>query len=127
MYNHMVAHIPDDRQADRLLHALSDATRRDIVRRAMTGAHSVSSLAARYPMSYAAVQKHVAVLEEVGLVTKERRGRRRLVRTDIERVRAAARVLDRLEAVWRRRIERMDDLLAHQEASPPTRGEDPCP
>jgi DNA-binding transcriptional ArsR family regulator len=105
----MVVQVPDGAQTDRLLHALADATRRDIVRRAMKGDHSVSSLARHYPMSYAAVQKHVAVLEDVGLVTKERRGRKQLIHTDIERVRAAARVLDRLEAVWRRRIERMDD------------------
>jgi len=122
----MVVHTPDDARTDRLFHALADATRRDIVRRAMEEAHSVSTLARHYPMSYAAVQKHVALLEEVGLVTKERRGRRRLVRTDIHRLRAASRVLDRLEAVWRSRIDRMDGLLA-EDTDAPTRGDDPCP
>ena len=123
----MVVHHPDPAQADRLLSALSDATRRDIVRRAMLDAYTVSELAECYPMSFAAVQKHVAVLERAGLVTKERRGRERLVRTDIARVRDASRVLDELEAVWRGRIERMEGLLAEDAPHPPTKGTDPCP
>jgi DNA-binding transcriptional ArsR family regulator len=123
----MVVQYSDDARTDGLFHALADATRRDIVRRAMKGAHSVSSLARHYPMSFAAVQKHVAVLERAGLIAKERRGRERLVRTDIERIRAAAHVLDKLEAVWRTRIEVMDGILAEPDADPPTEGTDRCP
>jgi DNA-binding transcriptional ArsR family regulator len=123
----MVVQFPDDTRTDGLFHALADATRRDIVRRAMKGVHSVSSLARHYPMSFAAVQKHVAVLERAGLIAKERRGRERLVRTDIERIRAAAHVLDKLEAVWRTRIEAMDGILAEPDADPPTEGTDRCP
>jgi DNA-binding transcriptional ArsR family regulator len=108
----MVVDTPDTERADRLLHALADATRRDIVRRAIEGEHSVSALARAYPMSFAAVQKHVAVLERAGLVTKHRRGREILVRTDIESLRRASAVLDQLEAVWRERVARIDDLLA---------------
>ena len=102
-----------DETVDRLFHALADATRRDIVRRAIEGERSVSGLAEAYPMSFAAVQKHVAVLERAGLVTKERRGREQLVRTDPEAVRLARRVLDRLEQEWRGRVDRMADLLPH--------------
>lgn len=123
----MVARYPDDTRADGLFHALADVTRRDIVRRAMKSAHSVSSLARHYSMSFAAVQKHVAVLERAGLVTKERRGRERLVRTDIERIRAAARVLDELEAVWRSRIDQIDSILGDADANPPVEGADRCP
>lgn len=113
IYNRMVVHhLPDEFEANDLFHALADATRRDIVRRAMEGDHSVSSLAEQYPMSFAAVQKHVAVLERAGLITKERRGRERLVRTDIQRLRTAARILDEFEALWRSRIECMDEILA---------------
>ncbi len=122
----VVRHLSDTR-TDALFHALADATRRDIVRRATKGAHSVSSLARHYPMSFAAVQKHVAVLERAGLITKERRGRERLVRTDIERIRAATRFLDELEAVWRSRIERMGGILAEPDANPPNEGADRCP
>ena len=95
-----------------MFHALADATRRDIVRRAMAGGDSVSALARRYPVSLTAVQKHVAVLEAAGLVTKERRGREQLVRSNLDPIRQAARMLDRFEEIWRGRIDRMDELLA---------------
>ena len=97
---------------DELFHALADTTRRDILRRAVRTESSVSRLADAYPMSFAAVQKHVAVLERAGLVTKERRGREQLVHTDLDAVRRARQALDRLETAWRGRVERMSDLLA---------------
>jgi DNA-binding transcriptional ArsR family regulator len=102
-----------DEEADRLFHALADATRRDILHRCVRGEPSVSRLADVYPMSFAAVQKHVAVLERAGLVTKERRGREQLVRTDGDAVGRAQRVLDELEAAWRGRVDRMTNLLVH--------------
>jgi DNA-binding transcriptional ArsR family regulator len=102
-----------DEEVDRLFHALADATRRDILQRCVVAEPSVSRLADVYPMSFAAVQKHVAVLERAGLVSKERRGREQLVRTDPEAVGRARRVLDELETAWRGRVDRMADLLAH--------------
>jgi DNA-binding transcriptional ArsR family regulator len=108
-----------------VFHALADATRRDILRRSVRGDSSVSRLATAYPMSFAAVQKHVAVLERAGLVTKERRGREQLVRTDPDAVQRARQALDELEMAWRGRVDRMAELLAqdpdpHQ--NPPRRG-----
>ena len=110
IYNQMVVELADER-ADRLFHALADATRRDIVLRTLEGEQSVSALARRYPMSFAAVQKHVAVLERAGMVVKERRGREQLVHTDRDAVGQARQVLDSLETTWRGRVERMADLL----------------
>jgi DNA-binding transcriptional ArsR family regulator len=101
--------------ADHVFAALADATRRDIVLRAVDGREGVVELAGHYPMSFAAVQKHVAVLERAGLVTKQRDGRRKVVRTDIERLRLARGLLDRYEALWRGRIERMTDLITSSE------------
>jgi DNA-binding transcriptional ArsR family regulator len=98
--------------ADRIFRALADGTRRDIVARAVGGGYSVSALAQRYPMSFAAVQKHVAVLEVAGLVTKERRGREQLVRTNVDTVHRARVLLDGIEELWRARLDRIDDLLA---------------
>jgi DNA-binding transcriptional ArsR family regulator len=98
-------------EVDRVFHALADGTRRDILRRCVGDEPSVSRLAGVYPMSFAAVQKHVAVLERAGLVTKERRGREQLVRTDAAAVGRARRALDELEAVWRGRVERMSGVL----------------
>jgi DNA-binding transcriptional ArsR family regulator len=101
-----------DEDLDRLFHALADATRRDILHRCIGGEPSVSRLAEVYPMSFAAVQKHVAVLERAGLVTKERRGREQRVRTDGDAVSRARQNLDELEVAWRGRVARMADLLA---------------
>jgi DNA-binding transcriptional ArsR family regulator len=107
----MVVDLADD-DVDRLFHALGDATRRDILNCCVRGEPSVSRLAAGYPMSFAAVQKHVAVLERAGLVVKERRGREQLVRTDRNALGRARGVLDELETTWRGRVDRMTDLLA---------------
>lgn len=109
MYNNMVVHCADD--VDRIFGALADPTRRDIVARVLNQQASVSVLADRYAMSFAAVQRHVAVLEQAGLVTKERHGRERLVRGDVQTIRAAARLLDQYEEIWRGRIGRLEDIL----------------
>ncbi|NLV56020.1 MAG: winged helix-turn-helix transcriptional regulator [Acidimicrobiales bacterium] len=115
----MVVGLMEEGRADRVFRALADSTRRDIVLRTLEAEHSVSALARDYPMSFAAVQKHVAVLEEAGLVTKRRRGREQLVRGDVDTVRRAARLLDALEAVWRGRAERMSEILAEPDGGTP--------
>lgn len=100
-----------DAEVDRIFRALADATRRDIVRRTLSGSASVSTLAADYDMSFAAVQKHVSVLEGAGLVNKEKKGRERLVRGDPEMLVRARHLLDEYEQIWRGRIARLDALL----------------
>ena len=97
---------------DRIFHALADGTRRDIVALAVGGTYSVSALSKRYPMSFAAVQKHVAVLEGAQLVSKRRQGREQLVTGNVATVRHAARLLDQFETLWRSRIERFGEILA---------------
>ena len=96
---------------DQLFSGLADPTRRDILRRCATDAPSVSRLAEAYPMSFAAVQKHVALLERAGLITKERIGRRKVVRTNLEALLVARRLLDQYEELWRARIGRMNELI----------------
>jgi len=112
IYNRMVVDTLADEQADRVFHALADATRRDILVRTLAGQHSVSALARHYPMSFAAVQKHVAVLEGAGLVIKQRKGREQLVRGKVDTMQKATRLLEQLEAIWTDRIDRMGDMLA---------------
>jgi DNA-binding transcriptional ArsR family regulator len=97
--------------ADTVFAALADATRRDIVLRALSGREGVAELAAHYPMSFAAVQKHVAVLERAELVSKHRVGRESIVQTETDALARARSALDRLEADWRDRIERMEQIL----------------
>ena len=109
----------DEDRADALFHALADRTRRDIMRRVLSGEHSVTALAAEYDMSFAAVQKHVAVLERAGLIVKRRTGREQLASGDVAAVRSVASMLGELESVWRGRIGRMDELFA-SESTPPT-------
>ncbi|MCC6226176.1 MAG: winged helix-turn-helix transcriptional regulator [Microthrixaceae bacterium] len=105
------ATIEEDR-IDALFGALADRTRRDILRRVLVAEHSVSALAAAYDMSFAAVQKHVAVLDRAGLIAKRRRGREQLARGEVGAVRSVASLLSDLEELWRGRITRIDDLLA---------------
>ncbi|MBI1845172.1 MAG: winged helix-turn-helix transcriptional regulator [Actinobacteria bacterium] len=108
----MVVEMAAQEQVDLLFHALADATRRDIVMRTMQGEHSISSLARSYAMSFAAVQKHVALLERAELVIKRRQGREQLVRGNVEAIRDVHALLDQFEAVWRSRIDRFGEILA---------------
>src|SRR5215468_3532321 len=102
---------------DRMFGALADHTRRDIVRRAITSEEGIVELASHYSMSFAAVQKHIAILERAGLVTKERVGRRKVVRTNLERLRVVRRLLDEYEELWRGRIQRMAALISDEKES----------
>jgi DNA-binding transcriptional ArsR family regulator len=101
-----------DVDIDRVFHALAAATRRNILRRAIEAEHSVSALARDYDMSFAAVQKHVAVLEAAGLIVKRAEGRERLVRADPAMIARARALLAAFEDMWRARVDRLDSLLA---------------
>ena len=104
-------------RADDLFHALADATRRDIVAVVLVEERSVSELAGRYPMSFAAVQKHVAVLERAGLVAKRRHGREQRVHGRPDALREVHGLLDQLEMLWRARIDRIDEILSEGDPS----------
>ncbi|WP_344226717.1 metalloregulator ArsR/SmtB family transcription factor [Microbacterium binotii] len=103
-----------DTEVDRIFRALADRTRRDILRRTIEAEQSVSALAAVYDVSFAAVQKHVAVLETARLVTKRAEGRERLVSADPATIARARLLLAEYEQLWRSRISRLDDLLAEE-------------
>jgi DNA-binding transcriptional ArsR family regulator len=115
-YNHLVVSVqiapPAFVDFDRVFGALADHTRRDIVRRAIQAEEGIVELASHYPMSFAAVQKHIAILERAGMVTKGRVGRRKVVRTNLEALLVVRRLLDQYEELWRTRIDRMNELIA---------------
>ena len=111
-YNHMVVlQVESDETLNQLFRALADGTRRDILARSLTETPSVSALAARYEMSFAAVQKHVAVLERAGLIKKRANGSEQLVSTNHARLQRAGELLDEFEAIWRQRIAQLDEVL----------------
>lgn len=99
-------------EIDALFQALADATRRDIVARVIEREQSVSSLAVRYTMSFAAVQKHVAVLERASLVSKARQGREQIVRAEVGTLERARLLLEHYETLWRHRAAAIDAILA---------------
>ena len=118
-YNRMVVDTAEPEQVDALFHALADPTRRDILSVVLRDAQSVSDLARRYPISFAAVHKHVGTLERAGLVTKTRHGREQHVRGDVATLQSAHGLLDDLEALWRGRIDRIGQVLADPIESAP--------
>lgn len=115
----MVAHELTEADVDQIFRALADATRRDILRRTLAGELSVSTVASYYDMSFAAVQKHVAVLQAAGLVTKVKHGRQRLVRADRERIAKARALLTQLEGLWQERGTALDDLFSAERRNSP--------
>lgn len=114
IYNQMVVHELSESEIDRIFQAMADATRRDIIKQAMLREQSVSELAKRYAMSFAAVQKHVAVLERASLIAKQRRGREQIVQANPESLRRAARLLEAYEDIWRERANRIGEILSNQ-------------
>ncbi|WP_256991085.1 ArsR/SmtB family transcription factor [Rhodococcus sp. 06-235-1A] len=104
-----------DAEVDRLFQAFADTTRRDIVAKVTVGEQSVSELASHYAMSFAAVQKHVAVLERADLITKHKRGREQIVQVRLDTIARARALLDSYEEIWRQRVDRIDDLLSEDE------------
>jgi DNA-binding transcriptional ArsR family regulator len=110
----MVVHQLADREVDRIFRALADATRRDIFERVIGHGLSVSSLAHDYQMSFAAVQKHVSVLERASLVTKERQGREQIVRGNLPALRRASALLEAFEEIWIGRATRIAEILGEE-------------
>jgi DNA-binding transcriptional ArsR family regulator len=101
-----------DADVDRIFQALSDRTRRDILERAIEREQSVSAMARQYDMSFAAVQKHVAVLERAALVTKERRGREQILHANGPTIAKAIALLDQYEQLWIDRANQIATVLA---------------
>lgn len=112
IYNRMVVDVLErNTRTDRLFFALSDATRRDIVTQTLDRGRSVSELGRLYPISLTAVQKHVEVLVDAGLVSKQRSGREQIVRGEADQLGRAHELLDELETLWRARLRRFDVVL----------------
>ncbi|MYE06411.1 MAG: winged helix-turn-helix transcriptional regulator [Chloroflexi bacterium] len=100
---------------NRVFHALGDPTRRAILDRLAEGEATVSQLSRPFPLSFAAVSKHLGVLERAGLVTREARGRERVCRINPTALDDARSWLEFHQRFW---TERLEVLAALVEAGP---------
>jgi DNA-binding transcriptional ArsR family regulator len=96
---------------DLVFASLSDSTRRDILRRVAERELSVGAIAASYDMSFAAVSKHLAVLEKARLVTKRSAGRLRTVTFAPATLTDASNHLERYRDIWESRLDRLEAYL----------------
>ncbi len=106
--NQMVQRTSD---LDRCFAALADPTRRALVDRLMRQEATVSELAAPLPMSMVAVQKHLRVLEEAGLVASRKHGRSRHVRLLARPMKEAVDWMQRYRTFWEDRLDALADLV----------------
>jgi DNA-binding transcriptional ArsR family regulator len=116
-YNHMVVDELADSDVDRIFRELADRTRRSIFQRVLTTGLSVSTLANDYDMSFAAVQKHVGVLERALLVTKQRHGREQIVHGSLATLKRATALLDVYEQIWIHADQRIAEILGEKGSS----------
>ena len=107
-FNHMVE---SNVALDMIFGALTDATRRDILKRVSERGYTISELAKSYAMSLAAVAKHVSVLEKAGLVTKCRSGKEKVIHITPKTIKVAAAHLSEYEKVWGTRFDALEKLL----------------
>lgn len=114
----MVVREASQTEVDRIFHALANSTRRDLLTRAIRREQSVSALASHYKMSFAAVQKHVAVLEGAALISKERRGREQIVHANPATVQKASDLLASFEELWIQRTTQIAEILGEEKGVP---------
>jgi DNA-binding transcriptional ArsR family regulator len=107
---------------NRVFHALSDATRRQMIERLSEGPVSASELAKPLGVSLAAVVQHLQLLEQCSLVRSEKVGRTRLCRMEPAGLRAVEKWISDRRASWERKFDRLGDLLAED---PPLPDADP--
>ena len=102
-------------ELDRTFAALADPTRRALLAKLETGEMTLSALAEPLPMSLMAVQKHVRVLEEAGLVATRKDGRSRYVRLQSKGLSPATDWLQRAQARWNKAFDQLERLLEEEE------------
>ncbi len=103
--------VEQDNYLDAIFGSLADPIRRDILRRLMKGQYSVSQLAQDYQISFAAVAKHLKVLEKAHLVSKQRRGKEQVVSLAPQALKDASHYLAQYEALWNARFDALDQVL----------------
>lgn len=103
-------------QPDQTFAALADPTRRALLAQLESGTKTLSELAAPFPMSLMAIQKHVKVLEDAGLVETEKVGRSRHVKLRPQGLTPVAEWIQRSERAWNAAFDRLARALEEDDA-----------
>lgn len=98
-------------QLDSIFHSLSDPIRRDILQRVMQCELSVGELVEKYEVSFAAISKHLKVLEKANLIKKRREGKKYMVALRPETLKDAETYLEQYRQMWEGRYNKLDALL----------------
>lgn len=99
---------------DLVFHSLADPTRRDILDRVSRSSLSVGQIARDYNLTFAAVSKHLKVMEKARLVTKKRRGKEQVVSAAPATVKDASAYLRRYEVMWNKRFNALEQYLKEE-------------
>ena len=100
-----------DAYLNNLFGSLADPIRRDILQRLINAQCTVSQLAQNYSVSFAAVAKHLNVLEKAQLVVKQRRGKEQVVSIAPDALKDASHYLAQYEALWNQRFNALDKIF----------------
>jgi DNA-binding transcriptional ArsR family regulator len=103
---------------DAVFHALSDRTRREMLRSLSAGEHSIGELAAPFRMSFAGASKHVKALERAGLVRRTVRGRTHFCRLEADRLAEAFEWMRFYQRFWIHRLDDLERELSKPEETP---------
>jgi DNA-binding transcriptional ArsR family regulator len=103
---------------DRVFHALSDTTRRSMLRQMSKGEKTVSQLAEPHEMTLAAISKHLKVLESANLIQRRKSGSFQMITLNPEALKSAEQWLAYYEKFWSSRMGRLKDLLEATEEKP---------
>lgn len=101
-------------QLDNIFGSLADATRRDILKQVSKKQLSVGEIAKHYKLTFAAISKHLQVLQKAKLIVKHRQGKKQMVKSSPTTLRNAADYLQHYEAIWNQRFDRLDKLLQEE-------------
>jgi DNA-binding transcriptional ArsR family regulator len=96
---------------DTVFSSLSDGKRRDILRRLINQELSIGEIAKPYDITFAAVSKHLKVLEKAQLIIKRRRGKEQIVQLSPQALKNAAEYLENYQLLWDERFQNLDKLL----------------
>ena len=98
-------------QLDSIFHSLADPTRRDILSRVARAEYSIGELVENYEMSFAAISKHLAVLEKAKLIVKRREGKKQMVTVAPGALMTADEYLEQYRQLWEQKFNKLDALL----------------